>query len=126
MDQGQYNDFQQQNISDAYRRQQQSYYNNLQQQYAQQQAYRSHSKSLADEAARGFFYTTLIQNVKAGQAVTIKQLPQLPPDPKTRIAEIDKELDIIRGRVPTPKGYKINPRKAKALMTERAELEGKL
>jgi hypothetical protein len=52
-----------------------------------------------------------------------KKLPQLPVDPKTRIAEIDKELDIIRGRIPTPKGYKIDARKAKALMAERAELE---
>jgi hypothetical protein len=44
-------------------------------------------------------------------------------DPKARMAEINKELDIIRGVVPTPKGYKVDARKVKALMTELSELE---
>ncbi len=35
-----------------------------------------------------------------------------------RIAEINKELDIIRGVVPTPKGYTINLSRAKELMAE--------
>jgi hypothetical protein len=46
-------------------------------------------------------------------------------DPKVRRAEIERELDIIRGVSPTPKGYKVDPRKAKALMIELKELEGK-
>ena len=35
-----------------------------------------------------------------------------------RIIEINNELDIIRGVVPTPKGYIINVKKAKDLMEE--------
>jgi hypothetical protein len=46
-----------------------------------------------------------------------------PVDPGTRIKEIDEELDIIRGVRPTPKGYKIDPRRVKVLMIERAKLQ---
>lgn len=35
-----------------------------------------------------------------------------------RVREIEKELDIIRGRVPTPIGYKIDKSKVKTLMAE--------
>jgi hypothetical protein len=35
-----------------------------------------------------------------------------------RISEINEELDIIKGRVPTPKGYTINKTRAKLLMAE--------
>lgn len=41
-----------------------------------------------------------------------------PKSPAQRKLEIERELDIIRGRVPTPKGYKIDPRKIKSLMQE--------
>lgn len=43
-------------------------------------------------------------------------------DPKARLAEIDKELDIIKGRVPTPKGYIATPSKVKLLIQERKEV----
>jgi hypothetical protein len=51
--------------------------------------------------------------------------PKKAVDPKVRRVEIERELDIIRGVSPTPKGYKVDPRKAKALMIELKELEGK-
>lgn len=35
-----------------------------------------------------------------------------------RIREINNELDIIRGIVPTPKGYKVDLKRAKELMVE--------
>lgn len=41
---------------------------------------------------------------------------------QARIQEIDKELDILRGRVPTPPGYRINMARAKKLMKERSKL----
>lgn len=41
---------------------------------------------------------------------------------KTRIAAIEHELDIIRGRIPTPKGYVVNPLRIKELMTELKQL----
>lgn len=31
---------------------------------------------------------------------------------------INRELDIIRGRIPTPKGYKVDPERIKYLMTK--------
>lgn len=42
-----------------------------------------------------------------------------------RIREINKELDIIRGVVPTPKGYKIDLQRAKDLMSELKKLLAK-
>lgn len=45
-----------------------------------------------------------------------------PVDPVARRAEIEAELDIIRGRVPTPKGYKVDPLRAKKLMQELNQL----
>lgn len=44
-------------------------------------------------------------------------------DPATRIVEIDRELDIIRGVIPTPKGYSTDVHKVKTLLAERAELK---
>lgn len=38
-----------------------------------------------------------------------------------RIEQIDNELDIIRGIIPTPKGYKIDKNKIKSLLKERKE-----
>lgn len=43
-------------------------------------------------------------------------------DKAARIQEIETELDIIRGRVPTPKGYTIDPDKVKTLVKELKEL----
>lgn len=48
--------------------------------------------------------------------------PNTNVDPVTRRAEIEAELDIIRGRTPTPKGYRVDAGKIKALMTELAQL----
>lgn len=45
-----------------------------------------------------------------------------PIDPTVRLKEIDHELDIIRGRVETPKGYSITPDKVKILLAERKQL----
>jgi hypothetical protein len=41
---------------------------------------------------------------------------------QSRITEINFELDIIKGRVPTPKGYVIDKTLAKKLMAELQEL----
>lgn len=43
-------------------------------------------------------------------------------DPIKRRKQINDELDIIRGVIPTPKGYTIDPRRAKALMVELKQL----
>ena len=43
-------------------------------------------------------------------------------NPEARRAEIEEELDIIRGRIPTPKGYRVDPSRIKALMLELREL----
>lgn len=40
------------------------------------------------------------------------------PDPVKRKADIETELDIIRGRVPTPPGYIVDPLRTKKLMQE--------
>lgn len=45
--------------------------------------------------------------------------------PAERIKEIEHELQIIKGQVPTPKGYTITPAKAKELIKELRELQGK-
>lgn len=45
-----------------------------------------------------------------------------PVDRAARKAEIEAELDIIRGRVPTPKGYTVDPLRAKKLMQELKQL----
>lgn len=58
-----------------------------------------------------------LQQLGAAQAVGVAV------DPGQRLVEIDRELDIVRGVVATPKGYKVDPRKAKALMAERARLQ---
>lgn len=42
--------------------------------------------------------------------------------PETRRAEIEHELDIIRGRIPTPKGYSIDPGRIKELVQELKQL----
>jgi hypothetical protein len=47
-----------------------------------------------------------------------------PVDKKQRRAQIERELDIIRGVVPTPTGYRVEPGKIKALMKELNNLEG--
>lgn len=46
-----------------------------------------------------------------------------PIDKPTRIKQIEQELDIIRGIVPTPKGYKIDKSNIRALVKELAELK---
>lgn len=46
-----------------------------------------------------------------------------PIDKATRIRQIEEELDIIRGRVPTPKGYKVDATKVKDLMIELRKLK---
>lgn len=49
-----------------------------------------------------------------------------PIDPAVRLKQIDHELDIIKGRVSTPKGYKTSPGIVKSLIAERKVLIGKL
>ena len=46
-----------------------------------------------------------------------------PVDKPARIKEIENELDIIRGVVPTPKGYKIDTASVKSLRAELKELQ---
>lgn len=48
-----------------------------------------------------------------------------PKSPEVRRAEIERELDIIRGRIPTPKGFKVDAGKVKRLMTELRQLNEK-
>lgn len=55
----------------------------------------------------------------------ITDSPPRPPDPNVRIQKIETELDIIRGRVPTPKGYRVNAGRIKELMTELRQLRKK-
>jgi hypothetical protein len=49
-------------------------------------------------------------------------IKKTPVTKETRIKQINEELDIIRGRVPTPKNYTVNPLRAKALMAELKQL----
>ena len=53
---------------------------------------------------------------------TIKNEGSIRSDLVDRINKINAELDILRGRVPTPKGYKIDINRAKELMAELKEL----
>lgn len=46
-----------------------------------------------------------------------------PVDKPTRIAEIEHELDICRGIIPTPKGYKVDTSKVKSLVAELKQLQ---
>lgn len=48
-----------------------------------------------------------------------------PVDPIQRINDIEDELDICRGVKPTPAGYRVDPGKVKALMTELKQLRAK-
>jgi hypothetical protein len=67
-----------------------------------------------------------------GQAQTLQQLvnqaraaraqANVATDPVARKKQINDELDIIRGVVPTPPRYKVDPLRAKALMTELKQL----
>jgi hypothetical protein len=52
------------------------------------------------------------------------QTPNAAPVVPDNLANIDDELDIIRGRVPTPQGYTVEPSRMKALMAKRASLVG--
>jgi hypothetical protein len=45
-----------------------------------------------------------------------------PVNKETRVKQINEELDILRGRVPTPPNYKVDPLRAKALMKELKQL----
>ena len=47
-----------------------------------------------------------------------------PIDKDRRRAEIQRELDIIRGILPTPAGYTVDPDNIKRLMTELRNLGG--
>lgn len=54
---------------------------------------------------------------------TGKTKPAVPKkDPEYRRREIEYELDIIRGRVPTPPGYQVDTSKVKDLMAELKQL----
>lgn len=66
-------------------------------------------------------------SIEAMMADLAKQKAAMPPapkpvDPARRKAEIEAELDIIRGRKPTPKGYVVDPLRAKKLMIELKQL----
>lgn len=49
--------------------------------------------------------------------------PPKPIDKAARIKTIEDELDIIRGRVPTPKGFKVDASRVKDLMLELKQLQ---
>lgn len=59
--------------------------------------------------------------LKQKRAQTINK-PKTTIDPAARRKEIERELDIIRGRIPTPKGYSVNPSRVKDLMLELKKL----
>jgi hypothetical protein len=54
--------------------------------------------------------------------IGVLEPPPQPPAIPESIEEIERELDIIRGAVPTPEGYVVNKAKAKVLMRRLAEL----
>lgn len=71
------------------------------------------------------FYEELLGIIKESdtllkQIIQIIDQPSL--DPVARKAEIEHELDIIRGRISTPYGYKIDPLRIKKLMIELKQL----
>lgn len=57
------------------------------------------------------------------EALAKQRIKNKPKDPALRIKEINRELDIIRGRVATPKGYNVDPLRAKRLMAELKQLQ---
>ena len=52
----------------------------------------------------------------------IKKLPKKEPPSPLTLEQIYEELDIIRGRKPTPPGYSVRPERMKELMQRRKEL----
>lgn len=63
----------------------------------------------------------IVENVRASDTL-MDRITAQPIDKTTRIQQINAELDIIRGRVPTPPSYKINAGRIKQLMTELKQL----
>lgn len=53
----------------------------------------------------------------------LRDQPKNIPSREQRVAEINDELDIIRGVKPTPKGYRVDVRRTKQLMAELKELQ---
>lgn len=66
-----------------------------------------------------------IEEMMAALAKRKHAIPDAPKpvSPEQRIKDIEAELDIYRGRVPTPKGFKSDPSKVKALMAELKKLK---
>jgi hypothetical protein len=94
-----------------------------------QEAARIFHDSFTTNTQRSQEHPPLTINDLLGALGKVKQrIPDAPKpkSPKERIAEIDAELDICRGRVPTPPGYKIDPSRVRALMAERKSLEEKI
>lgn len=62
-------------------------------------------------------------NLRRAMNALPKNKPAAPVvNKETRIKQINTELDIIRGRVPTPPNYRIDPLRVKALMKELNQL----
>lgn len=68
------------------------------------------------------FYEELLGIIKESDTLLKQIIDQPSLDPVARKAEIEHELDIIRGRIPTPYGYKIYPLRIKKLMIELKQL----
>jgi hypothetical protein len=68
------------------------------------------------------FNQNILETVERSTAA-FNELLAKQPSPVNRRQEIERELDIIRGRVPTPKGYRVDSLRVKRLMQELKQLE---
>lgn len=77
---------------------------------------------------RGDYYTNLMRLMlaaftkKFATKIPLSKLGDGTTDNQKRMIEINSELDILRGVVPTPKGYHVDINRAKELMTELKKL----
>lgn len=85
------------------------------------QAFDPHNDPFAQFGQRRPHSANTLNDLLKRAAAIIHDEP-IATDPKARRDQINKELDIVRGVVPTPKGYKVDPLRAKALMAELKKL----
>lgn len=92
--------------------------------YSQQKPPINNSYAFFDASTAQFFMFGNFGNGTSNyQQQTINAPPQpVVPDKDIRIRQINDELDILRGRRPTPKGYRVNALRAKELMAELKQL----
>lgn len=77
------------------------------------------------QQVHGEWYHVNVDEYLRSMDMPSRPVATMPVDTETRKREINSELDIIRGRVPTPKGYTVNPGRVKDLMAELKQLNEK-